>query len=437
MNNKIFELVSVIEEIKPEKVKQKKSDEPSNLKGSSVINLGKVSNIKRYNTDELGNKLNYSQDLKGGGHIRFNNENYRKVIEIAESIIETKEFNEFTDVAFIEEHICNWAFKTYIEKRANEEPINYLRRILDDKKQEYIFYFSTTGLHIEENLVIGNSELIHIDEDFLNRKKAEYKKDNNNYDRATLEGLTKALNNQIVFKSIGIGTNEFARKKAVQNVKISANLLKMFLLVEINDPNTRLFDLEFDTYLIPMHTSFSETNTDKFDLSHNLSANYGAKPTEFTKKRLKEIEKLGFNFIKNYLDKKASSELDYFIRDLIIQAGRYSSQLNPYEKNVMMISWFESIFIQEQKGKSRGLTKLKLFVIPNLVPSNETELLEKIFISHYRIRDRYLHNGLELRFDNNLFYKFHYVAIIMLKKLITLSENINTKSGIIDYFEKN
>lgn len=437
MNNRIFELVSLIEKVKSVKVDSKKTDEPIHLKGSSEINLGKVSNIKRYSTDEFGKKLNYSQDLKDGGHIRFDNENYKKVIDIAESIIGIKEFNEFTDIEFIEKHICNWAFNTYLEKKASEEPMNYLHRILDEKKQKYIFYFSTTALHIEENLIIGDSEIVHIDENFINQKKEQYQRDSNNYDHNALDGLTTTLNNQIVFKSFGIGTNEFARKKAKHKVKISASLLKMFLMVEVNDPNTRLFDLEFDSYVIPMYTSFSETNTEKFDLSSNLRANYGAKPTEFTKKRLTEIEKLGFNKAKNYLNKNCISELDFFIRDLIIQAGKYSSQLNPYEKNVMMISWFESIIIQEQKGKSKGLTKLKKFVIPKIVSVNETELLETIFISQYKIRDRYLHNGVELRFDNSFFYKFHYVAIIMLKKLMSLTEKINTRAELIDYFEKN
>lgn len=80
---------------------------------------------------------------------------------------------------------------------------------------------------------------------------------------------------------------------------------------------------------------------------------------------------------------------------------------------------------------------MKKNVIPKIANESEVELLIRIFINQYKIRDRYLHNGIELRIDNNLFYKFHYVAIILLKKIIKLSGDLKTKIELIDYFEKN
>ena len=72
--------------------------------------MGEVSNLKRYNVDRFGRKLNYSQDLQNGGEIKFENEAYKKVIEIAEELISIKEFKEFTDCDFIEEQInCSFS----------------------------------------------------------------------------------------------------------------------------------------------------------------------------------------------------------------------------------------------------------------------------------------------------------------------------------------
>lgn len=399
--------------------------------------MGKVLNSKNYNTDLFGRKLNYSQSLKNGGEIKFDNEAYKNVIEIAEEIINIREFRKFTDVDFIEEQICFWAFETYKDKKANEEPLNYLKRILDKKKEEHIFYFKTIGLHIEENFFIGNSEVIHIDNEFIELRKEQYKNIGTDFKQKTLDGLSKMMSNQIVFKCKAIGTSDFSHNKAKHEARLSASVLKMFLLIEIYDPNTRLFDLEFGSYVIPYYSSFRETTSDKFDLHTSLSSNFGAKPTEFTIKRIREIEKLGFKKVSNYLKQTPKSELDFFIRELIISAGRYSSQLNPYEKNVMMIAWFERIINLENKGRSKGLTKMKKNIIPKIVSENEIDLLEKIFISQYNIRDTYLHNGIELRFSDDLFYKFHYIAITLLKKIILLSENIKSKSELIEYFEKN
>ncbi|MAQ74910.1 MAG: hypothetical protein CL613_01090 [Aquimarina sp.] len=381
--------------------------------------------------------MNYSQDLQNGGEIKFENEDYKKVIEIAEELISIKEFKEFTDCDFIEEQICLWSFNTYLEKKAKEEPINYLRRVLYENKKEHVFYFRTVGLHIEENFFIGNSELTYLDESFINSQKVKYKNYENNFEGETFERLSKMLNNQVVFKYKTEGTSNFSNNIAKHNVRISSSVLKMFLLKEIDDPNTRLFDLEFGSYVIPYYSSFSETTSNKFDLRSNLSSNFGAKPTEITAKRYSEIKKLGFDLVSNYIKKSPKSELDFFIRELIISAGRYSSQLDPYEKNVMMVAWFEKIVNIENKGRSKGLSKMKKNIIPNIVSENEINLLENIFITQYKIRDSYLHNGIELRLDDDLFYRFHYVAIILLKKIIILSETIKTKAELIEFFEKN
>ncbi|WP_024770359.1 hypothetical protein [Aquimarina macrocephali] len=375
--------------------------------------------------------------MQNGGEIKFENAVYKKVIEIAKELIKIREFREFTNSDFIEEQICSWTFNTYLEKRAKEEPINYLRRVLDENKEEHIFYFRTVGLHVEENFFVGNSKVMHINDKFINSQKEKYKNVENNCKQETLDGLSKILNNQVVFKHKTRGTSNYSHNKAKYEVRLSASVLKIFLLKEIYDPNTRLFDLEFDSYVIPYYSSFSETTSNKFDLHSNLSSNFGAKPTEFTIKRYSEIERLGFSLVSNYIKRTPKSELDFFIRELIISAGRYSSQLDPYEKNVMMIAWFERIVNIENKGRSKGLSKMKKNIIPNIVSENQINLLEKIFVSQYKIRDTYLHNGIELRFDDDIFYRFHYVAITLLKKIILLSETIKTKAELIEYFEKN
>ena len=103
----------------------------------------------------------------------------------------------------------------------------------------------------------------------------------------------------------------------------------------------------------------------------------------------------------------------------------------------MMITWFESVISPINKGKSRALSKLKHKIIPKVYNENDIELASKIFILQYKIRDAYLHNGQEIRFDDNLFYKFHYLAVILLKKIIELSFEINTHHELIEYFEQN
>lgn len=435
---RIYGLLSLIDHVEKPKNDDNSSPFPINLTGArKPVHLGKLTNIYRYQTDRLGRKINYVKDLKEGGKIQFDNASYKKIIELSEELLTTEPFNLLTNSEFVEEQICHWAFETFINKKASEEPLSFLLRKLNDHSKTINFYFPTIALHIEDDINFINCNIVHVGDKFINSRKKLFRADNNGYSEQYLSSIFQKIDNQILFKVQEIGTEEFAKIKAKNTAKLYASVLKMFLIQEINDKNIRLFDLVFNSVLIPQYDTYVETDRNIFDFGTNISANFGSKPTSLTSKRLLEIKRIGFYEVIEFIDITPTREIDFFIRNQILTAGKYSSLIDPYERNIRMVAWFEAIITQNTNGKSKAISRLKKHFIPKIYNPEEIELVNHIFIKQFQMRDKYLHNGLEIRFDHDLFFKFHYIAIIFLKKIITLSKEVKTQKELISFFEKN
>lgn len=430
LNTELYKIIDLVERLNDLEDSNSANIDEEILKGSSIIKLGKVFNIEKSRTNQFGKKVSFYKQTESGEYVGFNERNYKSIIEIAQVIIQIRKINQYTDFEFVEKVICDWATQSFLNQKISEEPLNYLERRIDQEKKEYIFYFPTNALHIEANLKIGSSEIIHIDQEFIDQRKQKN-------DKIGPDNGINLLENRIVFKTKIVGTYDFALKQAKYLSNLNASALKIFLLNELTNPLITVFELEFNSFLSPRYTSFNETTSSKNDFAYQIDSNSGPNPTELKLKRFEEINNLGFAMISSFLQKPVLKDLESYIRELIVSAGNYSSENNYYERNVMMIAWFEGIFILPTKGKSKGLSKLKHKIIPKFISENERELVERIFIQQYKLRDRYLHNGLELRIDEDLFYKFHYLPLLLIKKMIQLSKSLSTKIELLEYFEKN
>ncbi|HNP69292.1 MAG TPA: hypothetical protein PKH16_15405, partial [Aequorivita sp.] len=151
LNNRIFDLVPLVtKKFKPKKSNKSPSED---LVGIPVLfNLGKVKNIKSSKPDGYGNTIEAFRNDFG-----LNIQNYEKLRDIANQIIEIEPYASFATVNFIEEHLFDWIIETHKENKAKIEPFNYLQDAFENDLKEYNFYFKICKLPLIRTVHFSNT----------------------------------------------------------------------------------------------------------------------------------------------------------------------------------------------------------------------------------------------------------------------------------------
>lgn len=434
LNKKIFGLLDLIKE---KEVANDSANKSKDLKGSEIIfDLGEVTNLKSYNTDEIGRIVSYySAGSKGESTIGLNEKNYLELMAVSNKLLEIENIQKFVTIEFIEEEIFNWLCDVFRNKKANEEPFSYLLRIIEEHVNQFIFYLPLIAIEIEEEFEIGNISIKHID----NKNKIKWLSDiersgkNKKAKEKEFDSIYKSLENRIVATYESKGVYDKAEKKANLECILSINALKAFLVKESLNRHTQLLEPESKSLLKLRYKLFHETVNQEFDLSYVLKSNDQISPTELTKSKLDEINKVGFKRVSLFLKNKQNNEIDIFISRLLNEIGDYTSTKNLHERIVKIISFFEGIFIPIKKGKGRGLSIIKK-ALPIIVNKDDVELCESLFIKHYAIRDKYLHNRIEIRISYDEIYRFQFIPLVLIGKFISLRDSYNSRDSLINHF---
>lgn len=406
------------------------------LQGTSITHLGEIRNATYTRKDITGRKIEWHRSLEKAGLIGFNQKVYMHVSKVANQIFEISKFGEHSTIGFIEEMLCEWVFLKYDDEDV-PEPYSYLVQRLNDELEDYIFYFPLEAIEIEHNFKIGNCHVICFDEYFELNEVEKFKLGSTNHTEQQFNSVLQKLKGRIVAVITSKGILERAEKDAKYKVQLTINLLKVFLIKESIDSNVTICDLEFNSCLLPKYNMFFQTSKDSFDLTSGIRSNIGVHPVQITSDVLDGYRKNGLDKLSSFIKKEGTNEIDQMISRTIMEMGNYTSERNIYERVIKIISIFESIFVPQRKGKGKGLTIIKSKVLPRILRKSDLETGIKIFVEHYRIRDKYLHNRVELPIDGNKLFQFQHIAIILIIKLLDYKENYQTEDKLGEFFEIN
>lgn len=183
---------------------------------------------------------------------------------------------------------------------------------------------------------------------------------------------------------------------------------------------------------ISEYFSYSKT-TKNFDTS--IDVGNQTTPVEIDKEKLNELNSYGLKIVSKFLQNKKSNELYFEIESLINELGNINSTKNFHNRIILLISFFERIVIPKTNTKGKGLAFLKNNVLPKLINNFNDDIASQIN-RIYNIRDKYIHNRIEIPIDINSMLMFKNIARIFLLKLINLN-NLNYQSleEVQEHFE--
>lgn len=429
LNNKIFDLVPLVsKKLEPKKVNEN-SDE--DLVGIPVlIDLGEVENLKRSIPDDYGNTLEaYKNDFG------LNIQNYSKLRDIANQIIEIEPYSSFATVNFIEEHLFEWIIETHKENRAKNEPLNYLRDVFEKDFKEYNFYFRIHALGISSTFKVGQVEFTFFTDEILIEYSKQFKKQFPEKPEKECDLIFKDYISKPIAKVKSKGIQDKAKRNAQKQVNLALDSLKCFLVEESVISSSKIMDAEYrftDTF---PNSFIYDTTASNFDFNLQFERTDGITPISLSKDKVEKLFDSGLKEVSEFISSRASNELSRVILNTINSIGNYTSERNLHERVVKIISVYETIFIPLKKGKGKGLTIVKSKVLPKIIGKNELEMVVKIFIDLYDIRDKYLHNGIEKHIDIDNLYKVQKITVFLLKRLIGLNKKLTNSIELLEHFE--
>ena len=422
IDQKAFEFVTLLERKAHEKSDNPQS--PLKIGEEEPINLGEVKNMRLVKEDPFGSKIAVFQSIEDE-LVGFSESLYSQFRQFISDVSEEVPFDSKGTFSFLEVKAFNWLIHVYKSKKASQSLSSYLLDAIDKEYREYIFYFRLRPLILEMPFNIGKAEIGFFTEEFLNEEERKFlilgksKKD--------FEDLFSAFKNIALVKVKAHGVRERAAEIALQEGEIVADILKC-LLHELT---------VYDQYIIPeidhrfttrMPSSFLfNYPADKFCFEISISNHGGVIPVEINKEKLGEFKKNKLDQFASFITNKKETEIYYAVLDAIRSFSKISSTANRHERVVKLISFFESILIDKRDKRGMGETILKSGLIPKLLKSEaDIKLGGELASYFYRIRDAYIHHGIERPIDFTKLFQFQTIAFRFLHYLIKASNTCNS-----------
>lgn len=432
LNSKAAELILLLEK-SIEKTTKKSSDIDRLLKGTSlIVDLGEVQDFQTFNTDGYGNKVSAFASLEEG-HIGLTPTNYVKLQELVIQALESAEINQKADYEFVETEIFNWLIQCYQDKRIKVELANYLEDKIDKNCKEYTFYFKVLALNIEESVHVGDVEISHLSEKKIQNELALLKQIKGNAEE--LDSFFNEFKEPVLAKVSSFGVETKAKKIAMLKAELSVNALKCFFTNESLSQSFQIFDVDFNFNTIDSSSFIYESTEKKFSFKSSFNRTQGSHPIIINRDKLEELRKSGLIRFSNFINNQKSGSLYEEIIHGINHFGRVTSTRNLYHRVVELISFFERFLVPKDNSKAYGQKRLKDNLLPKIpYIEKEKENYRKYVNTFYRIRDKYLHNKIELPINlHDLFY-FQRLGTLLLIYCMELSKDLNEFDDLLEHF---
>lgn len=409
------------------KIRQVEDEELLGI-GEPIKLKGKINASLYYQEDYLGNIISIHKEIKGS-EVGLDKTNYRYLRDLADEIIQIDFFSNITNVNFIERKIFDWVINIYRDNKADFDLITFLKREIEKELMEYQFYFKIYSIGIYQEISVGKVKFTLINEDFFER---EYRNTRYNYKEDT-SGVFEGFMSTLVAVSSAYATSEKAFDIALSNVEDALNAIKCCMISDSLILTKTLPHLrEIQSTKRNMSYMYKPQNVNK---GLNFGVRFDSIPIEVDKIKFLELKKYGLEKISTFIQSRKDSELENVIMQKINDLGQIFSDRDAHERIVKLISYFESFIIPQGNLKAKGRTYMKN-LITYFRPPQDVELLRCVN-RMYDIRDKFLHNKIQLRIELEELFIFQKFANIFLNALIELSKKYSTVNEVLQEFNIN
>jgi hypothetical protein len=402
-----------------------------------IANLGEVQDfgIEEFDEDTYQTKRkfkNISGQLTG-----LDSEVFSDFKDFLLKLYESPGVSGICDLSSLIDFSFEWLLDIHISKRAFKNLTTYIYDKIDALTKNYVFYFKLEAIGIEQSFIIGNVKISNIPHEDLLKYYDENKKIKPERTLDEFKELFKSNFHEHTINAIveTKGIISRAEEKAFADAEIAIDVLKCFCCEYSVDKHVVVFDIDHrfqrSNYAHFVQMAYGDINQSQIRLKQLK----GVAPIRITEEYLNVIEQKGLNEFSNFIKLKKNDELYLKILTLIRQLSSISSTYDNHEKTVKAISLFESICVPLNSTKSNGMTHLKRVAEKLFSDQSQKEEIISLGITHYKIRDKYLHNDMRWPLNKKDLVSFLAFERYFILALIRLSGQFSDIEQLLTYFE--
>lgn len=385
--------------------------------------------------DIFNNYLSIGARLKQE-EIIIDETDYNEFKLLVEQFLNIAFVNRTADFKFIAKAVFDWMIDLHIKKTADMELYDSVISNIEKQVKPQHFNFIIKALKIQTQFQIGNCHFHQLTkEDSLKIFKHSSTEAAKNGHDMTPEEWDQMFDSFIdtPLASVAVfGVNSKCIELAKREIRLSVNSLKCFLFPEMLNRTTSVFDVDFDYRVYEKVEYLSHAGRFR-NVSFNVELPMNRQPICIGRAEFERLMHDGLFLLHQFILSKRNTELYYELENAIIQFGSLSNFSNLYERIINLISFFETLIIPKNNLRAKGETILKNNVIPKLQIGNQDEM--RIYVRRiYDIRDRYVHNRIELAIDMESFYNVTLCGLIFLLYCVDQISPMNTLEDLHHHF---
>ncbi len=423
MNDINIEAFSFVERLKERGNDFAKGFKPrnKNLKGDGVEPIAQLDNVQDLTWTDfnpIDGKPTSKYKSIGGKTVGLATDEFHDFLNLLSRVSEMPEVVGKCDFDFLITNAFDWIIDVFTNKKAEKELIQYLLDKIDENTAAYTFYYRIEGMSIESEFSIGNTLVMFIDDNFIEKLPKLSEEDSGSPDK-TKEYYTdlKGINLRVIVNS----TFDNSKNIALREAELAVDVLKCFLAGYSLHAYHAIPDLKHRNSNLRRHLyyAFESDNNPGTTQIQNIG---GFIPLPIDNGFLENAEKRGLSTLSGFIAKHYNDELYYEIIGIIQRFAQIVSTYSNYEKITKIISLLEGAILQRSNGRSFGETKIKKGVLPKLT-NTQLELFQDVIGKAYRIRDAFIHNCQEKPIEEETLWVSLEIVRIFLINVISLHQN--------------
>ena len=387
------------------------------------------------NLDIFNNIINIGARLDNE-EIIIDESDYKQFKLLVEQFLSFEFINRVADYKFIVKVAFDWMIELYINKKATIELYNFVVNEIEKETKQRHYDFIIKALEIKSSFQVGNCHFHQLSQnDSLKIYQTTTIEASKNGVNIKLEDWNKMFKSyiNIPLATVSVfGVESKCLELAKKEIRLSVNSLKCFLFPKILRTGVDTFNVDFD-YKVINKVEYLKHSGNFQNISFSVEFPTNSQPISIDKAELARIMRDGLFLLHQFIVSKRSSEIYYEMENAIIQFGSLSSFSNLYERIINLISFFETLLIPKNNYKAKGETILKNNVINKLNIGKQEEMRANIR-RIYDIRDKYVHNRIELAIDVESFYSVTLCGLVFLVHCINESSSMNKLDDLHRHF---
>ncbi|WP_319592496.1 HEPN domain-containing protein [uncultured Draconibacterium sp.] len=430
INNKAYQFVGNLKIIEKEKPTQKKQ------KGS--IEHLPVTDISDYKiTDSPSFSTSYMprlSDLKLIISLReieygFEDNLYIEFYKFTDSISKLPSFQDKVSIDYIKRKSLIWILDVYLNKKANENLLNFLLQKLENDTKTLNYYYPVLNLDIEESFNIGEVNFTYFTNEYFDKfwelcdKKVYTSK-------KSFDSIFRNFQGRVFVVVTVFAERDKGKEISFEKACFAVDILKLLSPTVFHPTEKCLIDLEAR---IPFKSEFLSKKINKeYEFSINYSLNRG--PFYISKEMLSDLEDTTIKFLGKATSLDSSKN---HFKKLIIQPIKLISK-SIGEKDLHMrisqlVMVIESIFLLEEENfKMEKKCKRRMCEFIYASNGKKRQDLFDVLSDMYQIRHKMTHKSIREYIELKKLRKFQIHVVEVIIRLLKHVEKINSQETIIN-----